>query len=454
MERIGLYTQLTEFTTEHAGTAEWCKAERNGKQYFVKKFQSPVYPKKDIGLPEKMYNAGVAEFKEAVALKTDIYQRLRECDQSGVLVVPLEVINFQFHICTIADYVVGNIAPEQICQLSEWQRLVLMRTLTLALMNVHSVGVVHSDMKPDNVLITQDEKGHCKLHLIDFDGSFLEANPPTDPEEVIGDPTFFAPEAYQLSMDEDIRLDHRIDVFALGIIFHYFWSGKYPIKPAEQTIGECLVRGGNVSCDSSIPPVLKQLIMKMISADPNNRLNLQSVYDVLGIQIANTTPSVINLQPKEKLISTEKSEEKAEVRINFCDENGRVLKYRTLLIPYGSKKIVEAETISGYHCTGLKTKEIVVDAKGHVTSPIKFEYKNDAPIVAEKSKGKKVFRTLLWLFVIYWIIMFLLSFGAYNNAQYSEAKKYMDMTPFFSTFFETTYDECLRMLNMEGTSGS
>ena len=202
MEHIGLYTQLTKFTNKSAGTAEWCKAERDGKQYFVKKFHSPVYPSKEIGLPEKIYNAGVDEFHKALTWKIDMYQRLRESDQTGTLVVPVEVINYQFHICTIADFVTSNVTPDQVHLLSEWQRLVLMRTLTLALMSIHKTGVVHSDMKPDNILITQDSSGHCKIRLIDFDGSFFESDPPTDPEEVHGDPAFFSPEAYRQFMDE------------------------------------------------------------------------------------------------------------------------------------------------------------------------------------------------------------------------------------------------------------
>lgn len=127
MEKIGLYTQLTEFTTENAGTAEWCMAERDGRKYFVKKFLSPIYPSKDIGLPEKLVKAGIVEFKEAMATKERLYSCLRDCEQSDFLVVPLEVINYQFHICTISEYVKGNVAPEKICLLSEWQRLILMR---------------------------------------------------------------------------------------------------------------------------------------------------------------------------------------------------------------------------------------------------------------------------------------------------------------------------------------
>lgn len=188
MEQIGLYKQLTPFTSESAGTAEWCTAEKGGKKYFIKKFLSPVYPSKALGLPEKKYQSRVAKFHSAEASRKAMYRALREHDTSGVLVIPLEVINYQYHICTISEYIVGNVPSNQIYQLSEWQRLVLMRTLTLALINVHRAGFVHSDLKPDNILITQNpENGNCALKLIDFDGSFMASNPP---EDVTGDPTF------------------------------------------------------------------------------------------------------------------------------------------------------------------------------------------------------------------------------------------------------------------------
>ena len=440
MEHIGLYTQLTEFTTEHAGTAEWCKAEKNGKQFFVKKFHSPVYPSKEIGLPEKMYNAGVEEFHEALTFKRDIYDRLRKCNQSGLLVVPIEVINYQFHICTIADFVTGNVSPNQVCLLSEWQRLVLIRTLTLALMNTHAAGVVHSDMKPDNVLITQDQNGHCRLRLIDFDGSFIESNPPTDPEDVVGDPTYFSPEAYSLSMDESILLDHRIDIFALGIIFHYYWCGRLPKKPDDQTIGECILRGGSVDLDASIPPVIRQLIIRMISADPDARISLKQVYDVLGIQVDQYPPTIVNLQPARGGSDDNNNDGaggKAELRINCCTESGEILKYRTLLIPYGTKKVIEAEEIRGYHLIGLKTKEVSVDSKGAISSPIIFSYRKDD----EQKNWIKVLATVAALFVLYWIIMYLLSMSAFSDGEWSKAIQYMDYTPLFAEMFKDTYQD-------------
>ena len=449
MGQIGLYRQLTDFTTEHAGTAEWCKAERDGRLYFVKKFQSPIYPSRDIGIPDVMYKAGVLEFKQALADKNKLYSRLRECDRSGILVVPVEVIGYQFHICTIAELISANVSPEQVCLLSEWQRMLLLRTLTLALMNVHQAGVVHSDMKPDNILIFQDEKGFCKLRLIDFDGSFFEEKPPEDPEEVVGDPAFFAPEAYRQTVEEGVRLDHRMDVFALGIIFHYFWCGKYPQKPSNQTIGEFVLRGGTVVCDASVPLVLSQLIHRMLAVDPARRIELKTVYDVLGIQLDRIAPKVVNLQRARNNSSDAPGPKQvAEVTVNYYSEGGDRLKYRTYKVGYGSKLQVEAEDIEGYRLVSRRFKTLEVDARGNVVKPVSFNYQETTGAPAakdEKKRGdtpaKKAVLTIFALFLAYWLLMYGLSEFSYRDGRYEQAQTFMKLTPFFRTLFPNEYRE-------------
>jgi len=412
MDRIGLYKQLTNFTNEHAGTAEWCKAERQGRQFFVKKFHSPVYPSREIGLPEKMYKAGVEEFHEALSHKQKLYQSLRECDQTGVLVIPLEVINYQFHICTIAEFVSGNISPDRIHLLSEWQRLVLLRTLTLALMNVHQAGVVHSDMKPDNVLVTQDSDGNCKLRLIDFDGSFFESEPPEDPEDVAGDPAFFAPESYRKTMEEDVALDHRIDIFALGIIFHYFWTGRYPDKPENRTIGECMLLGEPVTVDPDIPLVLKQLILKMTAPEPDNRISLKSVYDVLGVQIGLYPPTILNLQnaaaPERTEVKKHPTEKQAEVRIEYRDQDGFILQYRIMKLPFGSVNMIDAEEIKGYRLADSSKKEVRVQPDGHVNSPVIFHYAQQYDSAVPAKKSGKAWKILLGVGIFLTICLILI----------------------------------------------
>ena len=300
---IGLYEQVTQFSNEHAGTSEWCIAKKDEKTYFVKKFQSPVYPSKELGLSEKKYNARVARFHSSEKSRKKLYETLRENNTSGVLVIPEEVISFQYHICAVSEYVSGNVPPDQIWRLSVWQKIVLMRTITLALMDVHRAGIVHSDMKPENVLVTQNpENKSCILKMIDFDGCFFEKEAP---DSITCDPTYLAPEGYMKETDPSVHLDTRMDIFALGIIFHYFWTGRLPNKESDLTIGQCVLQGKAVSLDPGMPDVLKNIITGALSPDPEKRITLERVYENLGKLLDETPVSLVSVSEKaEKSIKT------------------------------------------------------------------------------------------------------------------------------------------------------
>ena len=101
------------------------------------------------------------------------------------------------------------------------------------------------------------------------------------------------------------------------------------------------------------------------------------MYDVLGIQIEHSPKAVVKLETKDETDGPEPEKRTAEVRVEFRSLNGELLKYRTCKIPFGTKKVIEAEEIKGYHLVGLKTKEIAVDAKGQTTSPVTFSYGKD-----------------------------------------------------------------------------
>ena len=447
MERIGLYKQLTAFTNENAGTAEWCMAEKDGTKYFVKKFQSPVYPSKDLGLPEKKYQSRVIKFHAAEESRRAMYRALRENDTSGTLVVPVEVINYQYHICTIAEYIFGNVGSNEIYKLSEWQRLVLMRTLTLALINVHRSGVVHSDMKPDNVLITQNpENGSCALKLIDFDGSFMASNPP---EDAAGDPAYFAPEAYAMATIPGIRLDKRIDVFALGIIFHYFWTGKLPDKSTDQTIGQCILKGESVKLDSSIPEQLRKIIEQSLEGNPDKRISEEQIYNELGKILPAYPVKIINLQEgrKKRAVTTgtrrtnvtreTETTKRLSVPVVHCDKEGRALRSHSIEIAYGGRGAAYAEKIPGYRIISSRERiEVSVDREGNASEyPIRFTY--------EKEKQQNGFVKFLgWtiaLAILYCIIVYGGALYSFNIGNYNRTAEFMKYAPFFDQLFPEQY---------------
>ena len=446
MGNVGLYKQLTSWTSEGAGTAEWCKAEKDGRQYFIKKFLSPVYPSKDLGLPEKKYQARIDKFHNAEKARKSMYNALRENDTSGVLVIPEEVMNFQYHICTVAPFVVGNVEPNKICMLSEWQRLVLMRTLTLALMNVHRAGVVHCDMKPENVMVYQNpENGSCVLKLIDFDSSFMEQNPPDD---IAGDPAFFAPEAYAMASTPGIKLDQQIDIFALGIIFHYFWTGRLPEKDADQTLGQYVLKDKEPSLDPSVPGSLRYIIKQTLVKEPDKRIRDEEIYKGLG-EILNTFPvKIINLQEKKKEPPNSPPDPVSHVLsvpVICSDIAGKNIESYNVEVEYGKYKTVYAKRIPGYHLASDPSMvSVSVDSEGKTEdSPVCFVYKKDSPEPEKKHGFRNFMITVIVLGLFYCLIMYILADTAISNGDYAQAKQYMDLFPLYSDIFPDKYNQTL-----------
>lgn len=367
---IGDYNQLSDFTNENAGTSEWCKAEKGGRLYFIKKFQSPVYPSKELGLPEAKYAAKVKRFHKAKTTRETMYAALRKCNTSGALVIPEEVMSFQFHLCTVTEYVTGNVQPVDVCRLSEWQRIILMRTLLLAVMNVHAAGIVHADIKDENILITQNaETGACLLKLIDFDSSYMRCSPPKTADDLVGDMAYWAPEVYAMFTREDIILNEKTDIFAVGLLLHLLWTGKLPDSSAkDKEIGRSILSGDAVMLEPSMPPVLKKLIGGLIAAKPEDRIPLEDVYAALAIQLDKYPHKIVILVEPPPL-------EPIMIPVVYFDDKGKVIEKTAISVVPGTSVVVKAKEIDGYRLVSAEKIHIEVSRTGIAnTGSVQFTY--------------------------------------------------------------------------------
>jgi serine/threonine-protein kinase len=101
-----------------------------------------------------------------------------------------------------------------------------------ALYCMHENNVIHRDLKPDNIMLIQDGKGLEVVKVVDFGvAKLLESNARlTRYQARIGSPVYCSPEQY---LGEPV--DHRTDLYGLGIIFYECLSGHVPFDAANET---------------------------------------------------------------------------------------------------------------------------------------------------------------------------------------------------------------------------
>jgi tRNA A-37 threonylcarbamoyl transferase component Bud32 len=111
----------------------------------------------------------------------------------------------------------GKLPPEQ--------ALAIVPQICEALQYAHGKGVVHRDIKPENILL--DSEGRVKV--ADFGIARLAGAAPepnlTAAGEVVGTAHYMAPE----QVERPREVDHRADIFALGVVFYEMLTGELPL---------------------------------------------------------------------------------------------------------------------------------------------------------------------------------------------------------------------------------
>jgi eukaryotic-like serine/threonine-protein kinase len=104
-----------------------------------------------------------------------------------------------------------------------------------ALAEAHAFGIVHRDLKPENLFLCEEADGGFVVKVLDFG---VSKAPPgrrggrslTNPFEVVGSPTYMAPEQIRGG-----QVDARTDIWALGVLLHELISGDLPFASATVT---------------------------------------------------------------------------------------------------------------------------------------------------------------------------------------------------------------------------
>jgi serine/threonine protein kinase len=142
----------------------------------------------------------------------------------------------------------------------------------------HAVGVVHRDLKPDNVIVVPTTDGAEMVKLLDFGVAKLvnrddeDVGFETQAGSVIGTPAYMSPE-----QAGGMAVDQRSDIYSLGAIMYELFCGQPLFRGrsfgefvrkhlTENPIPPRQTQGG-----SNIDPQLEALIMRCLAKEPNDR---------------------------------------------------------------------------------------------------------------------------------------------------------------------------------------
>ena len=156
------------------------------------------------------------------------------------------------------------------------EAVALIREVCRALESAHNEGVIHRDLKPQNIMIDKDQR----VVVMDFGiARSAESGGGTQTGALLGTPDYMSPE--QARMEE---VDARSDIFALGLIFYELLTGKLPLT--GKTVVETLfIR----TKERAIPPAeIHRLIPKGANdivvkcLEPEREQRYQTVTDILN----------------------------------------------------------------------------------------------------------------------------------------------------------------------------
>ena len=147
--------------------------------------------------------------------------------------------------------------------------LALARQLVEALTVAHAAGVIHRDVKPENVLLD----GDGVLKVMDFGIARLAERPShaTQAGMIVGTPAYMAPEQL-VGADE---IDARADLYAVGVVMYECLIGRPPFEAPSivALIGKVLTTSARSPADvgTDVPPAVSALVMQLLAKEPADR---------------------------------------------------------------------------------------------------------------------------------------------------------------------------------------
>lgn len=183
---------------------------------------------------------------------------------------------------TLKDYI------DKVGALSWKEAVHYVRQILIGLSHAHEKGIIHRDVKPQNIMLLKD--GHVKV--TDFGiAKMPKAESLTLPDNAIGTVNYVSPE-----QASGKTVDHKSDIYSVGVMLYEMVTGVLPfvadspVAVAMKQVNEQPINPRQIN--AQIPVGLEQIILKAMSKDPEQRFANASAM-VKALEYFAKNPSVV-----------------------------------------------------------------------------------------------------------------------------------------------------------------
>ena len=167
------------------------------------------------------------------------------------------------------------------------------------LVGAHDAGVIHRDLKPDNILLTRERQvkildfGLAKMRASQTSGATETRTLVTEAGVVMGTVEYMSPEQVR-----GLDVDHRSDLFSFGLILYELLAGKRPFqRDTKAETMTAILKEDLEGLPETVPAALRQIVGHCLEKDPRDRFqsarDLRFALAALSSQSSAALPAVV-----------------------------------------------------------------------------------------------------------------------------------------------------------------